>query len=473
VDIFNPLNDGWSTIFGGGHARREHTANLVGNTIHFFGGRDSESGLLSIMDNFQPSLSGNQAPTVSDFIIDGKSGDINLILSLSDPNGDPISLRFEYLKEGSWQLISTSHFDSTMNDLPSGTKQFNWFSGLDIFDQRELQLRVQAFDGQLRGEYYYSTVFEIDNSQQWEAYDLNPVYSQQAVFPVTISYHATTNYQDRIQIYGGIGNNGPVRTMLEYEPTASGSGQGTWRYAGSGIVERYGHTANRIDNRMFVFGGYNTKSLRSMEICTLPEKRIIDGTFSDLECALEATAPDSVTARHFHSSAVYGNLLVFYGGRDDFGALNSIQFYDTVQKIWSTGPDSSVYRYGHDALVVGDRMYVYGGRDQQEQLSNDMHIFDFKADKWFVGASADEARTNIRAFERSGQLYFHGGSDNYGQYKNSFLIYDTGSGRWNTEKISGGTGRGGHGISLIGEWVYIFGGFNPGLTNRFDMVQIK
>eukprot|EP01124_Arcella_intermedia_P025632 TRINITY_DN4624_c0_g1_i2.p1 TRINITY_DN4624_c0_g1~~TRINITY_DN4624_c0_g1_i2.p1 ORF type:complete len:299 (-),score=46.46 TRINITY_DN4624_c0_g1_i2:193-1089(-) len=109
---------------------------------------------------------------------------------------------------------------------------------------------------------------------------------------------------------------------------------------------------------------------------------LLDGKWQPLECK------GSYPRRHNHSGVLYQGKLYIFGGQVDGEAYsNQIYTLDCSTYLWQEltplGPCPSA-RHGHSCLLYGDYMLLFGGRDGRNNphFGNDLWIFNLQNNSW-------------------------------------------------------------------------------------------
>jgi len=140
---------------------------------------------------------------------------------------------------------------------------------------------------------------------------------------------------------------------------------------------RYGSSIALYGDFMFIFGGYDGKNrLNKTYMIDLYE-------LSDRSQwkEIEGTQPEK---RDCHSSIVYKDQMVIFGGGDSFNWYDDMHMFDFKTLTWSeviTEGPKPLGRAGHSATLYNDKMYIFGGWNGMLTL-NDMYMFDLKTLTW-------------------------------------------------------------------------------------------
>lgn len=234
---------------------------------------------------------------------------------------------------------------------------------------------------------------------------------------------------------------------------------------------RWGHAAIVVGNSLFVIGGTsNGGIIDSIERCTINADGTLD-SFSGLNDTKLAIA------RTGHTGMIIGNAVYIFGGTGNDGMkLGSIERASVLPNgnlsPFEVVPSTALVapRADHTTALIGNAVYVIGG-----ELANGAPAGTLERAVVRPDGSLDEFRTMVQAKlaePRSGHasivlgetLYVLGG-------KNAIEVVDAverapissdgmiGSFS-NTPGISLAVARAGHGLAVIGNYLYVIGGSN-------------
>ena len=87
-------------------------------------------------------------------------------------------------------------------------------------------------------------------------------------------------------------------------------------------------------------------------------------------------------ARDDHTAVIYEGSMVIFGGFSTNGERsNDIYRYyfkdNKWEKVSALGLDAPEPRAGHSSLIFGDSMVIFGGRDVESNKLNDIWVFNF------------------------------------------------------------------------------------------------
>ena len=102
-----------------------------------------------------------------------------------------------------------------------------------------------------------------------------------------------------------------------------------------------------------------------------------------------------IFTRYAHSSAIYKNKIVFFGGEEesdlykDKYLLDDVNIFNTETNEWkyirpnvSATNDYVIARRSHVSCIIGHSMLIHGGIDCDGRHLSDMNIFDLKHLRW-------------------------------------------------------------------------------------------
>lgn len=187
---------------------------------------------------------------------------------------------------------------------------------------------------------------------------------------------------------------------------------------------RIGHTFTKInDNEIVLFGGVENISTTRYEL--IPKylndvyilhinnhcyrwKKIEESNF-------EAPCP-----RESHSTVLYKNQLIIYGGMDGQKRLNDTWMLDLNTFAWKkliTNGTIALARSMHTATLVDNEMYIFGGfvhdRLKTWKCTSSMQCLNLDSYKWinFSSVYRPNPRAGHAAIEHHGRIYIWSGRD--------------------------------------------------------------
>lgn len=236
-------------------------------------------------------------------------------------------------------------------------------------DQPQLPSQKNAKITPATAMYYTSIPFHTLKSQQ------------------SLRAHTGTLVGDRIWFIGGVNAKHCWREVAYYD-----TGSLEWNTVETGgeqLPPLRAHTTTLVGDKLYIFGGgdgptYSNEvwmfDTGTYAICS--RLMIVSYRFSQPTL----TTPKSAwpPPRRAHTTVLYRNFLVVFGGGNGQAALNDVWALDVSDPdrlTWhewqakGTAPQKKGY---HTANLVGDRMVVFGGSDGHASFA-DVHILNLRA----------------------------------------------------------------------------------------------
>jgi len=254
---------------------------------------------------------------------------------------------------------------------------------------------------------------------------------------------------------------------------------------------RYDHSVVFYKDKLYIFGGVTnnrtiTNELWSLDIAT----GVWEMLFSHNESAEVIPKPVAGHTAHVINDRMY----IFFGYNPYEGFLYRTQIYNFADNSWKLGKDQAtvVGRFGHSSNVYFEDskkpvVYVYGGYNQAAQetaynISDDLLKFDQETETWTHISSGP-----ARVFRHSSIITDHSlliiGGNNHNDSTNSRLSecyseevysYDILCRTWSRIPILNGSlesSRYGHASVLFNDNVFVFGGFDGLMKN--DVLKLS
>ncbi|CAI5935254.1 unnamed protein product [Closterium sp. NIES-65] len=194
-------------------------------------------------------------------------------------------------------------------------------------------------------------------------------------------------------------------------------------------------------------------------------------------------------ARSSHAIAVAGDKMFVFGGefepRVPIG--NAVHVMDLSTREWSIAPASGDIpspRIGITMVALGSTLYVFGGRDGDKNELSDFYSFDTVTGQWRLLTTGDKSPPGrsyhtMAADPHRAQIYIFGGCGTTGRF-NDLWAYPVAPSHTNTWRqlpspppSSGCVPRGGPGLAVAGDAVWVLFGFSGehelGDVHRFDL----
>jgi hypothetical protein len=183
-----------------------------------------------------------------------------------------------------------------------------------------------------------------------------------------------------------------------------------------GIIptRRYGHTATVVNNKIYIFGGYDEKHNRLNEVYVFDPE-----TMAWKKVTTNGTPPSE---RYFHSACALGSEIYIFGGDTQDLAdksikiMNDLHVLDTATLKWHkvNTENAPPPRRNHSSTIVGELMFVFGGFDGNNRLA-DIHVLDTATLRWEKFAPAPgrspKPRSSHSATAIDDRIFIHGGYD--------------------------------------------------------------
>lgn len=247
---------------------------------------------------------------------------------------------------------------------------------------------------------------------------------------------------------------------------------------------------------LFVYGGFTGQDevlsdLWEFSIGARKWRRVFYG--GGVGRGLGAVVPGP---RAEHSSVVYGNRMVVFGGYDGKKKLNDTFVFDFVGGCWIKPKNAEVEapnrRCKHSAVRYGKGMYVLGGFqycDGDNYAVTDLHVLDLETFCWgkkSVGGVGPDSLQGHKAVICEDFMYVVGGKikvEDTGNGRPSGLntvvwVLDLNLDRWSVLEVTGGKPipRQLHGITVVvdrssghkKQLMYMFGGTDKGKSMFYD-----
>lgn len=254
--------------------------------------------------------------------------------------------------------------------------------------------RIFSFGGYCSGEDYEQTRpidVHILNTVTLRWTLLPPAKPEESNFVPYKRYgHTAAYYAESAYIWGGRNDSDGACDILYCFDTETYS----WScpaVKGEVPAARDGHSACVLDQRMYIFGGYEEQSdIFSNEIYALDFR-----TFTWSLMRVKGALPNNI-CRDFHTATAVGSKMYVFGGRSDEGGPhftcreiydNSMLAFDTRTSMWETVPCVSVFkpvgRRSHSTFEYNGCLYIFGGYNGlMDQHFSDLYKFDPETRKW-------------------------------------------------------------------------------------------
>ncbi|KAJ0029484.1 hypothetical protein NQD34_004481 [Periophthalmus magnuspinnatus] len=185
--------------------------------------------------------------------------------------------------------------------------------------------------------------------------------------------------------------------------------------------------------------------------------------------------------RSHHCLAVLGGFIFAAGGsssRDNGGdaACNLLYRYDPCHNQWTKGASMNQRRVDFFLGAVGDCLIAVGGRNDTGALSS-VEVYYPAEDSWCYVAGLPRYTYGHAGTVHRGVVYISGGHDyQIGPYRKEVLSYEpSGEGSAWVERPSMSEARGWHCMASVDHLIYAIGGSDDhaATTERFDVLQVE
>ena len=199
--------------------------------------------------------------------------------------------------------------------------------------------------------------------------------------------HSVVANGDLIYLWGGRNDNRADNTLYCFDTV---SRQWLARPAVTGCIPgaRDGHTAVVINDKMYIFGGYEEIMERfSNDIYVLDLKTYV--------WKYQQAGGTPPSWRDFHSAIGLDNKMFVFGGRSDLSGpnhsqqeiyCNVIMYFDVSTNTWvkpETSGTPPKGRRSHSSFVYNNEIYIFGGYNGVDRLHfNDLFKYDPKESLW-------------------------------------------------------------------------------------------
>lgn len=174
--------------------------------------------------------------------------------------------------------------------------------------------------------------------------------------------------------------------------------QGRWQQVADIPTSRYGAGLAVLNNRAYVVGGSNNKSVYVYDPATNSWSQSVS----------------MGTHRRFHGVTVLDDCIYAVGGLDsDSYALATVEKYDNRQVAtpqWTQVASMKTRRCGVGVGVLNGVLYAVGGRDSRQKLSS-VECYNPTTDHWENVPSMNVCRWGVGVGVLAGELYAVGGQD--------------------------------------------------------------
>uniref|UniRef100_A0AC35TJK9 Kelch repeat protein n=1 Tax=Rhabditophanes sp. KR3021 TaxID=114890 RepID=A0AC35TJK9_9BILA len=175
---------------------------------------------------------------------------------------------------------------------------------------------------------------------------------------------------------------------------------------GSLLIEKSYHSSEKIENNIFVLGGYNDLKIEKYNLETNQS---------------EVLSSEMTCNKTDYASIVYSNKIYVIGGLLNNVSIDSVEYYEPEKMTWFNGQKLLKEMYRHDSVVVDEIIYAVGA-----EFSNKFQRFDPREGKWSYLADIPNKTfyTALSSFEKT--ISCSGG----GETPSLCQVYDIKSDKW-------------------------------------------
>ncbi|XP_062317185.1 kelch-like protein 36 [Osmerus eperlanus] len=228
-------------------------------------------------------------------------------------------------------------------------------------------------------------------------------------------------------------------------------------------------------------GGVERLLLVGGEVSERGEELSADVCWLDGEAGGWGVETQLPAQRSHHCLAVLGGFIYTAGGslsRDNGGdaACNLLYRYNPCDNQWTKGASMNQSRVDFFLDAVGECLVAVGGRNDSGALSS-VEVYHPAQDCWSYVASLPRFTYGHAGTVHQGMVYISGGHDyQIGPYRREVLSYDPGGGgdMW-AERPPMASARGWHCMASLHHLIYAIGGSNDHeeSAERFDILAVE
>jgi len=230
------------------------------------------------------------------------------------------------------------------------------------------------------------------------------------MLPPARSRHTAVIYNNKMYIFGG------------YESHRDSALNDLWMYdfdsnlwtelhpSGTPPTPCAHASAVVYQNKMFITGGYRIVGGGGT---ILPSSQHVEYNFSTNAWTRKDYISRSV---YNHTAVVIQDKILLFSGywSDYYGYSKRFGTYDITTDNWSYVISSAdpFKRLGHSAVVRRHKMYIFGGRKYNYSHLNDLWVYDYDADSWEEKTPCPVGIQDAFAVENNQIMYVVGGKTN-------------------------------------------------------------
>lgn len=173
--------------------------------------------------------------------------------------------------------------------------------------------------------------------------------------------------------------------------------------------------------------------------------------------------PPMATHRHGLGVTILEGPLYAVGGHDGWSYLSSVERWDPLTRQWTFVAPMNSQRSTVGVAALHGKLYAVGGRDGSSCLRT-VECYDPHTNRWTLVAPMSKRRGGVGVAVAHGYLYAFGGHDAPASNPSASRFdcverYDPTTDTW-TIITSMTTGRDAMGVALMGDRLFIVGGYD-------------
>eukprot|EP01062_Namystynia_karyoxenos_P016242 TRINITY_DN15915_c0_g2_i1.p1 TRINITY_DN15915_c0_g2~~TRINITY_DN15915_c0_g2_i1.p1 ORF type:complete len:441 (+),score=133.26 TRINITY_DN15915_c0_g2_i1:121-1443(+) len=209
--------------------------------------------------------------------------------------------------------------------------------------------------------------------------------------PTGRAFHSAVMHRGKVIIFGGCNGRGRFNRISRIDGE-TGVCEEVQSISGELPATRYCHTAVEYQGRMLVFGGKCGGRNSNRRLADM-----FSFSFDSKEWSVVEPKGEAPSSRSAHTSVIYGNKMLMFGGRDGEGRCceDFYEFHlDTT--VWRKldCQQSLLMRARHSAVVHNDSLVIFGGWSGKKKL-NDLCIYNLDTGRLKQVHDNDENDTKL------------------------------------------------------------------------------
>lgn len=278
----------------------------------------------------------------------------------------------------------------------------------------------------------------------------------------------------RLVVIGGYGRGGQVTCA----PWVFDVDSMSWRQpstTGPTPIDRYAHAAAAVGDALYIFGGYGGGRWMN-DVAVLNTKT---WTWTLAACGGSGRPAE----RAGHTATALGNRIILFGGNDGRHPFDDVWTFYTTTQMWQrtkTAGTPPPARSGHSAVMASELLYVFGGNaGWMHHTFNDVHVLDTTSATWYrpsYTGTPPTARTGHSASLVGRWMFVFGGAPgaDAARYMHDLHVLDTATMAWSRPCDTGQVPvpRAGHAAEAVGGAIVVFGGSTAGEVHYDDVYML-